>query len=141
MSHFVDECQLNVRGGDGGAGCVSFRREGPEAMGGPNGGDGGQGGDVWLIADRNVASRLAFRDHPHRIAGNGVHGKGKTLFTSELRDGLAQRGFLHASEVLKLDAVDVSLPYRNFPRAGRATCGAMGSNPKSGLMVNGTQPT
>jgi GTP-binding protein len=79
MSHFVDECQLNVRAGDGGAGCVSFRREGPEAMGGPNGGDGGQGGDVWLIADRNVASLLAFRDHPHRIAGNGVHGKGKDL--------------------------------------------------------------
>ena len=79
MSHFVDECQLNVRAGDVGAGCVSFRREGPEAMGGPNGGDGGQGGDVWLIADRNVASLLAFRDHPHRIAGNGVHGKGKDL--------------------------------------------------------------
>jgi len=79
MSHFVDECQLNVRAGDGGAGCVSFRREGPEAMGGPNGGDGGQGGDVLLIADRNVASLLAFRDHPHRIAGNGVHGKGKDL--------------------------------------------------------------
>lgn len=79
MSQFVDECQLNVRAGDGGAGCVSFRREGPVAMGGPNGGDGGRGGDVWLVADRNVASLLAFRDHPHRIAGSGVHGKGKDL--------------------------------------------------------------
>ena len=79
MSQFVDECQLNVRAGDGGAGCVAFRREGPVAMGGPNGGDGGKGGDVWLVADRNVASLLAFRDHPHRIAGNGVHGKGKDL--------------------------------------------------------------
>lgn len=79
MSQFVDECQLNVRAGNGGAGCVSFRREGPVAMGGPNGGDGGKGGDVWLVADRNVASLLAFRDHPHRIAGNGVHGKGKDL--------------------------------------------------------------
>jgi GTPase len=79
MSGFVDECQLNVRAGDGGAGCVAFRREGPVAMGGPNGGDGGKGGDVWLVADRNVASLLAFRDHPHRIAGNGVHGKGKDL--------------------------------------------------------------
>ena len=79
MSAFVDECQLNVRGGDGGAGCVSFRREGPVAMGGPNGGDGGRGGDVWLVADHNVASLLAFRDHPHRRAGNGVHGKGKDL--------------------------------------------------------------
>src|SRR6478672_7846431 len=79
MSGFVDECQLNARAGDGGAGCVSFRREGPVAMGGPNGGDGGRGGDVWLVADHNVASLLAFRDHPHRRAGSGVHGKGKDL--------------------------------------------------------------
>ncbi|MCU1393127.1 MAG: obg [Ilumatobacteraceae bacterium] len=77
MSGFVDEAQLNVRGGDGGAGCVSFRREGPVAFGGPNGGDGGGGGDVWLVATRNVASLLAFRDHPHRRARDGVHGKGK----------------------------------------------------------------
>ena len=77
MSGFVDEAQLNVRAGDGGAGCVSFRREGPEVRGGPNGGDGGDGGDVWLVADRNVASLLAFRDHPHRRAASGVHGKGK----------------------------------------------------------------
>lgn len=48
-------------------------------MGGPNGGDGGKGGDVWLVADHNVASLLAFRDHPHRRADNGVHGKGKDL--------------------------------------------------------------
>ena len=77
MSGFVDEAQLNVRGGDGGAGCVSFRREGPVAFGGPNGGDGGKGGDVWLVASRNVASLLAFRDHPHRRATDGVHGSGK----------------------------------------------------------------
>ncbi len=79
MSDFVDEAQLNVRAGDGGAGCVSFRREGPVVNGGPNGGDGGNGGDVWLVADHNVASLLAFRDHPHRRASNGVHGKGKDL--------------------------------------------------------------
>lgn len=79
MSGFVDECQLNVKGGDGGAGCVSFRREGPVAFGGPNGGDGGKGGDVWLVADRNVASLLAFRDYPHRAADSGVHGKGKDM--------------------------------------------------------------
>jgi GTP-binding protein len=79
MSGFVDEVQLNVRGGDGGAGCVSFRREGPVAFGGPNGGDGGDGGDVWLVADRNVSSLLAFKDHPHRRAVNGVHGKGKDM--------------------------------------------------------------
>jgi len=79
MSVFVDEAQLNVRGGDGGSGCVSFRREGPVVHGGPNGGDGGNGGSVWLEADRNVASLLAFRDHPHRRAQDGVSGMGKDL--------------------------------------------------------------
>ena len=77
MTQFVDECGLNVRGGDGGAGCVSFRREAHVAKGGPDGGDGGDGGSVWLVADHNVASLIAFKDHPHRRAGNGTHGQGK----------------------------------------------------------------
>ena len=68
MSGFVDQAQLNVRGGDGGAGCVSFRREAHVPKGGPDGGDGGKGGDIWLVTDVNVASLLAFRDHPHRRA-------------------------------------------------------------------------
>src|SRR5215831_19480141 len=76
-SQFVDECGLNVRGGDGGAGCIAFRREAHVTRGGPDGGDGGKGGDVWLVADRNVASLLAFRDHPHRRASNGTHGQGQ----------------------------------------------------------------
>src|SRR5699024_9959270 len=77
MSGFVDEAQLNVKGGDGGAGAVSFRREAHVPRGGPDGGDGGAGGDIWLVADRNVASLLAFRDHPHRRAESGTHGSGK----------------------------------------------------------------
>lgn len=77
VSNFVDECGLNVRGGDGGAGCVSFRREAHVPRGGPDGGDGGNGGSVWLTADRNVASLIAFRDHPHRRADSGTHGSGK----------------------------------------------------------------
>ncbi len=76
MANFVDEAQLNVRAGNGGAGAVSFRREAHVPRGGPDGGDGGAGGDVWLQADRNVASLLAFRDHPHRKAGSGRHGAG-----------------------------------------------------------------
>src|SRR5215471_7192099 len=79
MSEFVDEAQCNVRGGDGGAGSISFRREAYVPRGGPDGGDGGKGGDVWLRANRNVASLLAFRDHPHRKAGSGTHGQGKKL--------------------------------------------------------------
>ena len=77
QSQFVDECSVNFRGGDGGAGCVSFRREAMVPKGGPDGGDGGKGGDVWLVADHNVASLLAYRDHPHRRANNGKHGSGQ----------------------------------------------------------------
>ena len=77
MSAFVDEAQVHVKAGNGGAGSVSFRREAHVPKGGPDGGDGGSGGDVWLVADRNVASLLAFKDYPHRAAGNGTHGMGK----------------------------------------------------------------
>ncbi|MCU1373269.1 MAG: Obg family GTPase CgtA, partial [Actinomycetia bacterium] len=77
MSNFVDESGLHVKGGNGGAGAVSFRREAHTPKGGPDGGDGGKGGDVWLVADRNVPSLLAFRDHPFRRAGDGVHGTSK----------------------------------------------------------------
>ena len=88
MTQFVDECGLNVRGGDGGAGCVSFRREAHVAKGGPDGGDGGSGGDVWLVADHNVASLIAFKDHPHRRAANGRHGQGKRRHGASGEDAL-----------------------------------------------------
>ncbi len=77
MSAFVDEAQVHVKAGDGGAGAVSFRREAHVDRGGPDGGDGGRGGDVWLVASTNHSSLLAFRDHPHRRAGDGGHGGGK----------------------------------------------------------------
>jgi GTP-binding protein len=77
VSGFVDEAQIHVKAGDGGAGCVSFRREAHVNKGGPDGGDGGGGGDVWLVASHNQASLLGFRDHPHRAATSGTHGQGK----------------------------------------------------------------
>jgi len=77
MAGFVDEAALCATGGTGGAGAVSFRREAHVPRGGPDGGDGGTGGDVWLVADPEVASLSAFRDHPHRRAGKGTHGMGK----------------------------------------------------------------
>jgi GTPase len=76
MPAFVDQAQLHARAGDGGAGAVSFRREAHVARGGPDGGDGGHGGDVWLVASRNEASLLGFRDHPFRRATDGGHGSG-----------------------------------------------------------------
>src|SRR5580704_12039971 len=74
---FVDEAQIHVRAGNGGAGSVSFRREAHVPRGGPDGGDGGGGGDVWLVAEHNVSSLLALRDHPHRRAGDGTHAAGR----------------------------------------------------------------
>ena len=65
---------------------MSFRREAHVPKGGPDGGDGGKGGDIWLVADRNVASLLAFKDHPHRGAEKGVHGMGKARHGKNGRD-------------------------------------------------------
>ena len=77
MSGFVDQAQLHARAGDGGAGAVSWRREAHVDRGGPDGGDGGHGGDVWLVASVNQSSLLGFRDHPFRRATDGGHGSGQ----------------------------------------------------------------
>jgi GTP-binding protein len=77
MAGFVDEAQVHVKAGNGGAGAVSFRREPYVSKGGPDGGDGGQGGHLFLQASNQVVSLLAFAEHPHRRAGDGTHGSGK----------------------------------------------------------------
>ncbi len=73
---FIDEASITVFGGDGGNGCMSFRREKYVPRGGPNGGDGGKGGAVVLIADESVATLLAFRYRKSFRAARGRHGEG-----------------------------------------------------------------
>ncbi len=73
-SLFVDEALLEVRSGSGGNGKVSFRREKFIAKGGPNGGDGGRGGDVILVADNNIATLLDFKSARRIRAESGEHG-------------------------------------------------------------------
>src|SRR5262245_5326990 len=73
---FVDEIDIFVKGGDGGAGCVSFRREKFVPRGGPDGGDGGDGGDVVLAADPAITTLLDFHYQRHYTAERGQHGKG-----------------------------------------------------------------
>jgi GTP-binding protein len=77
MVKFIDEAKIYVKAGDGGRGCVSFRREKYVPRGGPDGGDGGNGADVIMIARRNMTSLLDYRYQRHYKAKRGVHGKGK----------------------------------------------------------------
>jgi GTP-binding protein len=74
---FLDQCKIHVRSGDGGAGAVSFRREKYIEYGGPDGGDGGRGGDVWVEATEGLNTLIDFRYRQHFKAGTGVHGMGK----------------------------------------------------------------
>ncbi len=76
LAGFVDEAQVHVKAGNGGAGAVSFRREAHVSRGGPDGGDGGNGGSVFLEASTSAVSLLPFRDHPHRRSEDGTHGGG-----------------------------------------------------------------
>lgn len=76
MASFVDRVVLHVRGGDGGNGCASVHREKFKPLGGPDGGNGGKGGDVTLVVDNSVTTLLEFHRSPHRTAGNGKPGHG-----------------------------------------------------------------
>jgi GTP-binding protein len=77
---FVDEALIDVAAGRGGAGCVSFRREKFIPFGGPNGGDGGRGGSVWGIADRNINTLIDYRYARRHEADNGEPGRGADQF-------------------------------------------------------------
>jgi GTP-binding protein len=74
---FLDEAKVYIRSGDGGAGAVSFRREKFIEFGGPDGGDGGRGGDVWVEAVNGLNTLIDFRFQQHFKAGTGIHGMGR----------------------------------------------------------------
>jgi len=76
---FVDEAKFFVKAGDGGNGCVSFRREKFVPKGGPNGGDGGKGGDVYIIATSKLHSLIDFKYRSHFKAERGSHGQGRDM--------------------------------------------------------------
>ena len=73
---FIDRAKIYVQGGDGGNGVTAFRREKFVPRGGPSGGDGGRGGDVYLVADSSLNTLLHLRYNPRHIAERGAHGEG-----------------------------------------------------------------
>jgi len=87
---FVDEATIEVRGGHGGAGCVSFLREKYRPKGGPDGGNGGGGGDVVLEVDGSLTTLLDFKYQPRLIGKRGVHGRGKEQHGRRGADAVAR---------------------------------------------------
>ena len=84
---FVDEAQISVKAGDGGNGCVAFRREKFVPRGGPSGGDGGRGGDVVLRSSRHHNTLIQFRFKPNHEARRGVTAKAATVSASRATIG------------------------------------------------------
>src|SRR5471032_570737 len=85
-SLFVDHTRITVRGGTGGRGSMHFRREKYVAMGGPDGGNGGRGGDVILLADSQKKSLLDLTYTPHFYAKEGEPGLGSNKYGSSAKD-------------------------------------------------------
>ena len=73
---FVDQVDIHVAAGDGGRGCLAFRREKRVPRGGPSGGDGGHGGSVYVVASPHTSTLINYRFHPEFTAPRGQHGEG-----------------------------------------------------------------
>src|SRR5512147_1387529 len=83
---FIDEATIQVHAGDGGNGCASFRREKYIPKGGPNGGDGGRGGSIYAVADRNLNTLIDYRYARRHEARNGEPGRGSDQFGAAADD-------------------------------------------------------
>jgi GTP-binding protein len=83
---FIDRVKIHVQGGHGGNGVTAFRREKFVPRGGPSGGDGGRGGDVWIVADSSLNTLLHLRFNPEHIGERGRHGEGSNCSGREGED-------------------------------------------------------
>jgi GTP-binding protein len=87
---FIDRTKIRIQGGHGGNGVTAFRREKFVPRGGPSGGDGGRGGDVWLEADESLNTLLHLRYNPEHIAERGRHGEGSNRYGHSGEDKLVR---------------------------------------------------
>jgi len=87
---FIDRTKIRIQGGHGGNGVTAFRREKFVPRGGPSGGDGGRGGDVWIVADASLNTLLHLRYNPLHIAGRGLHGEGSNRSGKDGNDAIVR---------------------------------------------------
>jgi GTP-binding protein len=87
---FIDRVKIHVQGGHGGNGVTAFRREKFVPRGGPSGGDGGGGGDVWIVADSSLNTLLHLRYNPEHVADRGRHGEGSNCSGREGEDRIVR---------------------------------------------------
>jgi GTP-binding protein len=105
---FLDECKIYIRSGNGGGGAVSFRREKYIEYGGPDGGDGGKGGDVWIESVEGLNTLIDYRYHQHFKAETGGHGMGRNRHGANGEDSVMKvpvgtQVFADDKETLLLD--------------------------------------
>ena len=119
---FLDQAKVYVRSGDGGAGCVSFRREKFIEFGGPDGGDGGRGGDVVVECAKGLNTLIDFRYQQHFKAKVGVHGMGKNRAGGRGADAVLK--VPAGTQVFDEDGETLLADLRKRRRARLPRCGA-----------------
>jgi len=87
---FIDRVKIRITAGNGGDGVTAFRREKFVARGGPSGGDGGKGGDIWIVADENLNTLLHLRYNPEHKAERGKHGEGSMRYGKDGEDKIVR---------------------------------------------------
>ncbi len=118
---FIDRVKIRVKAGDGGNGVTAFRREKFVPRGGPSGGDGGKGGDVWLEADEGLNTLLHLRYNPEHKAERGRHGEGSNRHGKDGVDAVVRVPV--GTQVYDAESGDLIF---DFTEAGQRFCSAKG---------------
>ena len=134
---FLDEAKVYIRSGDGGNGCVSFRREKFIEYGGPNGGDGGKGGDVIAIAVDGLNTLIDYRYQQHFFAKNGQAGMGKDRHGANGVDAVLKVPF--GTQIYEEDG---STLIADFTEPGRSRlCCCAAAMAASAMRISKVRPT